>query len=78
LGQPRNYRMLQTPPDEPVVQLRHVDHESRVDLDIETDDIPAEIARLEKMGANVVDCLEQWVVMQGPTGHRFGVGVRVS
>ena len=40
-----------TPPDEPVVQIQRVDHESRVHLDIETDDIPAEVARLEKLGA---------------------------
>src|SRR5580692_6043224 len=36
-----NYRMLETPPDEPIVEVQHVDHESRVHLDIETDDIPA-------------------------------------
>jgi Glyoxalase-like domain len=46
-----NYRMLETPPDEPIVEVQHVDHESRVHLDIETDDIPAEVARLEKLGA---------------------------
>ena len=50
-GSRGNYRMLETPPDEPVVQIQRVDHESRVHLDIETDDIPAEVARLEKLGA---------------------------
>ena len=44
-GSRGNYRMLETPPDEPVVQIQRVDHESRVHLDIETDDIPAEVAR---------------------------------
>jgi hypothetical protein len=44
-----NYRMLETPPDEPIVQVQRVDHESRVHIDIETDDIPAEVTRLEKM-----------------------------
>ena len=39
----------------------------RVHLDIETDDIPAEVARLEKLGAKVVNRLERWVVMQWPT-----------
>lgn len=29
---------------------------------IETDDIPAEVTRLEKLGAKVVDRLERWVV----------------
>ncbi len=41
-----NYRLLETPPDEPIVQIQIVQiekvaHESRVHLDIETDDIPA-------------------------------------
>jgi hypothetical protein len=72
-----NYRMLETPPDEPIVEIQRVDHESRVHIDIETDYIPAEVARLEKLGAKVVDRLERWVVMQAPTGQRFCV-VRVQ
>jgi catechol 2,3-dioxygenase-like lactoylglutathione lyase family enzyme len=72
-----NYRMLETPPDEPIVQLQRVEHDSRVHIDIETDDIPAEVARLEQLGAVVVDRLERWVVMQAPTGQRFCV-VRVQ
>lgn len=32
-----NYRMLETPPDEPIVQIQKVEHESRVHIDIETD-----------------------------------------
>ena len=72
-----NYRMLHTPPDEPIVQIQRVEHESRVHLDIETDDIPAEVSRLEKLGARVVDRLERWVVMQAPTGQKFCV-VRVQ
>jgi hypothetical protein len=72
-----NYRMLETPPDEPIVQIQRVEHESRVHVDIETDDIPAEVSRLEALGAEVVNRLERWVVMQAPTGHRFCV-VRVQ
>ena len=53
------------------------DHESRVHLDIETDDIPAEVARLEKLGAKVDQRLERWVVMRAPTGQRFCI-VRVQ
>ena len=45
-GSRGNYRMLETPPDEPIVQIQRVDHESRVHIDIETDDIPAEVTRL--------------------------------
>ena len=72
-----NYRMLATPADEPLVQIQRVTHESRVHLDIETDDIPAEVARLERLGATVAQRLERWVVMQAPTGQRFCV-VRIQ
>jgi len=67
-GSRGDYRMLETPPDEPIVQIQRVEHESRVHIDIETDDIAAEVARLEKLGARVVERLERWVVMQAPTG----------
>ena len=76
-GSSGNYRMLETPPDEAIVQIQAVTHESRVHIDIESDDIPAEVARLEKLGARVVDRLERWVVMQAPTGQRFCI-VRVQ
>src|SRR5271170_5457397 len=65
-GSRGNYRMLTTPPDELIVQIQRVDHESRVHLDIETDDIPAEVERLGKLGATVVDRLDRWVVMEAP------------
>ena len=42
-------------------------------LDIESDDIPAEVARLEKLGAKRVAEVRTWVVMEAPTGHRFCV-----
>lgn len=72
-----NYRMLETPPDEPLVQIQRVSHESRVHIDIETDDIAAEVARLEQLGAQVAQRLERWVVMRAPTGQHFCV-VRVQ
>jgi hypothetical protein len=72
-----NYRMLETPPDEPIVEIQRVDHESRVHIDIETDDIEAEVSRLEQLGAMVANRLARWVVMQAPTGQRFCV-VRVQ
>jgi len=72
-GSRGNYRMLETPPDELIVEIQRVDHESRVHIDIETDDIPAEVARLEKLGAKVTERLERWVVMQAPTGQKFCV-----
>ena len=42
-GSRGNYRMLETPPDELIAQIQRVEHESRVHIDIETDDIPAEV-----------------------------------
>lgn len=76
-GSRGHYRMLEPQADEPIVQIQRVEHESRVHIDIETDDIPAEVGRLEKLGARVVDRLDRWVVMQAPTGQRFCV-VRVQ
>jgi len=76
-GSRGNYRMLATPPGELIVEIQKVGHESRVHIDIETDDIPAEVARLGKLGAKVVEELPRWVVMQAPTGQRFCV-VRVQ
>ncbi len=56
---------------EPRVILQRVEHPSRVHIDIETDDIPGEVARLERLGATVVEVMERWTVMQAPTGHRY-------
>ena len=53
--------------------VQKVDHPSRVHLDIETDDIPAEVARLEKLGARKIAEVKTWVVMEAPTGQRFCV-----
>lgn len=72
-GSRGNYRMLETPPDEPIVQIQREEHESRVHIDIETDDIPSEVARLAKLGAKIVERLERWVVVEAPTGQRFCV-----
>ncbi|HET9812494.1 MAG TPA: VOC family protein [Sphingomicrobium sp.] len=72
-----NYVMLENRAGEISVQIQRVDHESRVHLDIETDDIPAEVARLEKLGATVATRMERWVVMRAPSGQRFCV-VRVQ
>ncbi len=76
-GSRGNYRMLETPPDELSVQVQRVEHESRVHIDIETDNIPAEVARLERLGATVDERKERWVVMRAPTGQRFCI-VRVQ
>ena len=67
------YAELKTDSDEPFLLLQKVDHESRIHLDIETDDIDAEVARLETLGATRVAFVKRWWVMQAPTGHRFCV-----
>jgi hypothetical protein len=72
-----NYVMLETPPDEISVQIQRVEHESRVHIDIETDDVAAEVERLEKLGATVDRRMERWVVMRAPSGQRFCI-VRVQ
>ena len=66
-----NYVMLATLPEEPIVQLQRVEHESRVHLDIETDDLDAEAARLEALGAKKIGFVKRWWVMEAPTGQRF-------
>ena len=55
------------------IEVQSVDHPSRVHLDIETDDIAAEVRRLESLGASVVGRVNRWCVMQAPTGQRFCV-----
>ncbi len=55
------------------VEVQAVDHDSRVHLDIETDDIEAEVRRLEALGARRVAQVHGWWVMQAPTGQRFCV-----
>lgn len=67
------YAELKTDSDEPFLLLQKVEHESRIHLDIETDDIDAEVARLETLGATRVAFVKRWWVMQAPTGHRFCV-----
>jgi predicted enzyme related to lactoylglutathione lyase len=55
------------------IEVQMVTHPSRVHLDIETDDIEAEVLRLEALGAKRVEQVQSWWVMQAPTGHRFCV-----
>jgi predicted enzyme related to lactoylglutathione lyase len=69
---PRYIRLEGSAGEVPVL-LQAVDHPSRVHLDIETDNIEAEVERLESLGAEVVERLERWTVMQAPSGHRFCV-----
>lgn len=67
------YVILDTPRGEPYIEVQSVDHPSRVHLDIKTDDVEAEVQRLERLGARRVQHIKHWWVMEAPSGHRFCV-----
>ena len=67
------YRQLSMRTDEPVIYIQQVEHDSRVHLDIETDDVDAEVARLETQGAHRLHQVKSWWVLEAPTGQRFCV-----
>ena len=46
---------------------------ARVHLDIETDDVPAELERVTGLGATVVTRHDDWAVLQDPGGLLFCV-----
>lgn len=70
-----DYVELVTPTGHIKMLLQSVTHESRIHMDIETDDRSAERQRLQALGATVVSEVDEdgkhWTVMQAPTGHRF-------
>ncbi len=58
----------------PYVGLQRVPSAERaIHLDIETDDVDAEVARLERLGARVKARIRRHVVMEAPSGHAFCV-----
>jgi predicted enzyme related to lactoylglutathione lyase len=48
--------------------FQRIDGPARFHLDIETDDVEAEVRRLEAAGGQVVGRTEGWVVLQDPAG----------
>ena len=68
-----NYRTLETRGDEVHIEVQRVKHPSRVHIDIEADDIEAEVRRLEALGARRIEKVRTWVVLEAPTGQRFCV-----
>ncbi len=46
---------------------------NRVHLDIGADDREAEVARLEGLGATMVETIRTWTVMRDPEGNEFCV-----
>jgi len=71
------YVALEDRAGQPLVEVQSVSHPSRVHLDIETDNIEAEVQRLEALGARRIQQIRTWWVMEAPTGQRFCV-VRVQ
>lgn len=67
------YRTFETGPTGLHIEVQKVQHPSRVHLDIEADDIEAEVTRLEKLGAKRIEKIRTWWVMEAPTGQRFCV-----
>ena len=49
------------------------DDAARYHLDIETDDVDAEVARLEALGATRVEQVRTWWIMRDPAGLLFCV-----
>ena len=60
---------LKAPKSDVQINIQTVTHEPRVHIDFETDDVEAEVARLESLGAKRLREGKRWVVMQTPTGH---------
>lgn len=50
------------------VTLQRIDGAARYHVDIETDDLEAEVKRLEALGAQEVERSGDWVVMRDPAG----------
>lgn len=51
------------------VEVQAVDDAPRYHLDIETDDVPAEVRRLVTLGATEATRNDGWVVLRAPGGH---------
>jgi predicted enzyme related to lactoylglutathione lyase len=67
------YKLLEDSQHGLDIEVQKVSHASRVHLDIEANDIDAEVRRLEKLGARRLQAISTWVVMEAPTGQRFCV-----
>ena len=65
------YQMFGNTPGDLHIEVQKVQHPSRVHLDIEADDLDAEAARLEALGARKIGFVKRWWVMEAPTGQRF-------
>ncbi|MGB9111769.1 MAG: VOC family protein [Acidimicrobiales bacterium] len=68
------YHVLQHPAALGSVMVQHLQEgTSHIHVDIETDDLEAEISRLVEAGAEIVQRHEQWTVLRDPGGLLFCV-----
>ena len=68
-----DYTALGTPIPRFQFMVQRAGAPARIHLDIETDDIEAEVARLTALGATEVERIKTWVVMRDPAGLLFCV-----
>lgn len=63
------FTALVDPAAVPIVGLQEVDDdEAPIHVDLETDDVPAEVTRLVRLGAEQVSRGRSWVVLRDPAG----------
>ena len=72
-GEEGKYVQLVDPAGRLHIEVQSVSHPSRVHLDIESDDVEAEVRRLEALGAKRVEKINTRWFMEAPTGQRFCV-----
>jgi catechol 2,3-dioxygenase-like lactoylglutathione lyase family enzyme len=77
LGKDEQYVLLEPVCGQLRFLLQHVPEpktcKARVHLDIESDNLDAEVARLEGLGAKRVEYVDRWWVMLDPCGNEFCV-----
>ena len=67
------YAQLTDPQQRLHTEVPAVAHPSRVHLDIESDDVEAEVQRFDALGAARIGQINSWWLMSAPTGQRFCV-----
>ncbi|CAN5603994.1 VOC family protein [soil metagenome] len=55
------------------VFVQRIDGPARIHLDIETDDVEAEVLRLEALGATRLTSVKTWWILSDPSGQPFCV-----
>jgi hypothetical protein len=53
------------------IEVKKVDYPNRVHLDVESNDVEAEVKRLEAIEAKRLNRVEDWAVLEAATGHPF-------